>query len=172
VGKLDPLDDAGRLLEDFSVHLFHDSALLNARLGSLSSFGYRVTELDAAGWGNRLHMLDALSAAFDFPSYFGRNFDALNDCLRDVAYYEYGAEPGSSRTVLAIKSFDRFVLLDRPSAHALLDIWAVNSRRGLIKGHRMLLLLQSDDPELALDPVGATPVAWNLKEWPRAGRGL
>lgn len=28
--------------------------------------------------------LDALGAALDFPDYYGRNLDALEDCLRDV----------------------------------------------------------------------------------------
>ena len=29
-------------------------------------------------------MLDALAAALDFPAYFGRNLDALNDLVNDL----------------------------------------------------------------------------------------
>jgi len=33
---------------------------------------------------------DELSAQLNFPSYFGRNFNALNDCLGDLPFEEYG----------------------------------------------------------------------------------
>jgi RNAse (barnase) inhibitor barstar len=31
-------------------------------------------------------LFDALSSGLSFPEYFGRNFDALEECLRDLAW--------------------------------------------------------------------------------------
>lgn len=44
------------------------------------SFGY------VDGWlaQTKTEFLDAIARALNFPAYYGRNFDALVDCLRDV----------------------------------------------------------------------------------------
>ena len=54
----------------------------------------------------------------------------------------------------------------------MIDIFAANSRLAMLVGHRMVCLLQTDDPRLKLPPVGATPVVWNGKEWLEKNRGL
>ena len=35
-------------------------------------------------------LLDAIAAAFDFPDYFGANWDALEECLRDMSWAPAG----------------------------------------------------------------------------------
>ena len=35
----------------------------------------------------------------------------------------------------------------------------------MLTGHRMLALVQTDDPELRFEPVGAMPVLWNDAEF-------
>lgn len=40
--------------------------------------------LDASRLTNREEMSDYMKQVFDFPEYFGRNLDALRDCLEDV----------------------------------------------------------------------------------------
>ena len=49
-------------------------------------------------------MLDAVAAAFKFPSYFGRNWDALLDCLRSLP--EFNAARGY---VLVIRNSSAFL---------------------------------------------------------------
>ncbi|MDQ1343895.1 MAG: Barstar protein [Patescibacteria group bacterium] len=41
--------------------------------------------LDAARFSDADAFYDEASSAFGFPDYFGRNLDALADCLSDVA---------------------------------------------------------------------------------------
>ena len=53
-------------------------------------------ELVAAGWGirivdgavmaDRAALFDAFATACDFPEWFGRNWDAFADCLRDLSW--------------------------------------------------------------------------------------
>lgn len=40
-------------------------------------------ELSAHGWEDQGRVMDDLARAFSFPDYFGRNWDAVSDCLSD-----------------------------------------------------------------------------------------
>jgi len=45
---------------------------------------YFTAYVDGALIRDKAGLLDALAAAFKFPSYFGKNWDALLDCLRSL----------------------------------------------------------------------------------------
>src|SRR6266705_621943 len=49
-----------------------------------------------------------LAKSLQFPDYYGRNLDALNDCLRDVAFYAYGARGDAAGTALVLSHFNVF----------------------------------------------------------------
>lgn len=51
-------------------------------LGALRKAGWAAAEM--APEPNRLAVLTALGEALQFPSYYGRNLDALADCLTDI----------------------------------------------------------------------------------------
>ena len=162
------------LLRGGAVHLYWQMSVLDEAVGWLRDHGYQIVELDAQGWMIEVDMNEDLADAFGFralyPNYRGRSLDALNDFLGDVAMYDYGARPDATGTVLVLLHFDAFAHRQQRAAWALLDIWANAARTGMLVGHRMLCLLQSDDPEIGFDPVGATPVMWRLTESPRARR--
>jgi RNAse (barnase) inhibitor barstar len=46
--------------------------------------GYTVVSLDASGWAADENLHRDIAAALDFPDYYRRNLDALNDCMGDV----------------------------------------------------------------------------------------
>jgi len=52
----------------------------------VSRFGWRTYVLDGRRIGSKLELLDACQVAFDFPEWFGRNWDALADSLRDLSW--------------------------------------------------------------------------------------
>ena len=99
------------------------------------------------------HSSAAVGTTLDFPDYHGKRLDALNDCLRDVATFDYGSDPDSSGTVVAFRHYDRIVSMDAKRAEAVLDIFTNRARDGLLIGHRLIVLVQSDDPDLSFGPL-------------------
>jgi len=47
-------------------------------------------DIDVAGASSPEGLFDAISGAMDFPEYFGRNWDALNECFSDYFIVEDG----------------------------------------------------------------------------------
>ena len=58
--------------------------------------------LDGKAIQTRAEMFTALAAAFQFPDYFGRNWDAVYDCLTDLSWLS------AAGFVLVLDGSDRF----------------------------------------------------------------
>ncbi|MFD7713267.1 barstar family protein [Streptomyces sp. NPDC059786] len=68
------------------------SAPLGEALRAVDAAGWRVTVLDLTGVTDRAGLMDRCVSALGLPDWFGRNWDALADCLGDP---EWGpADPG------------------------------------------------------------------------------
>jgi len=80
----------------------------------------RVATLDASRVQGDADLLDRLGAAFDAPPYFGRNWDALDEALRDLDWL--GAPPPGGHVLLV----DRAAALwatHGPAAGRLVEAW-------------------------------------------------
>ena len=154
-----------RLLQNSPVTLYFKREVLDGDLSWFRSEGYRVLSLRAGACASLEALLIALGELLSFPDYFGRNLNAFDDCLSEVEV------PDAGGLVLVLDEFAPFVASFRDEAQTVLDICAIQSRRFLMTGQRFLVLVQSDDPALALEPVGASPVLWNPREWLNASRG-
>src|SRR3972149_1397735 len=51
-----------------------------------AEMGFKVFELGGEKLQSKEALLDGLAAAMAFPGYFGRNWDALLDCMRDLSW--------------------------------------------------------------------------------------
>lgn len=51
---------------------------------SVGEHGYRQVHVDLANAGSKSQLLEALKTGMELPDYFGRNWDALEECLRDL----------------------------------------------------------------------------------------
>jgi hypothetical protein len=60
-----------------------DDPWVNAEVGTLQKQGGRVVRLDGRELRNPASLFAAFARELGFPSYFGRNWDALADCLHD-----------------------------------------------------------------------------------------
>ena len=152
--------------------MFWRSSLLDETVGWLRSHAYDVVEFDAGSWASDTDMYDVVALGLNFPDYFGRNLDALNDCISDVASGDYGWRPDSTGLVIVLRAFDAFATVEPRTAQIMLDIFADQARRAILIGNRIICLVQSNDPELTFDPVGAMPVMWNDAEWLNSQRGV
>ena len=63
--------------------------------------------------------LDMIAAQFMFPSHFGKNFDALYDCMTDPLH-KSGPQPGF---IVVLEQIPANVKFDKESREQLLDIF-------------------------------------------------
>ena len=154
------------LLQNTAVTLYFSRTILDADVTWLAEHRYRVRTLRAGDCDSADALLIALADLLAFPPHFGRNLDAFNDCLSDVEVPEDGG------LALVLHDFHLCVQKFRPAAQAILDVCATNARRFLLTGQRFIVLVQSSDPRIAVEPVGATPVMWNPQEWLNSKRGI
>jgi RNAse (barnase) inhibitor barstar len=101
-----------------------------------------------------------------FPDYYGRNLAAWIDCLSDLEV------PQTGGVVLQFKHYDAFAQSHSQLAQTILDSIESTSRRFLLTGQRLLALVQSDDPRIRFERVGAMAVTWNPREWLDTDRGV
>lgn len=163
-------DQAYHLIKNSAVSLYWRPALFEGTLDWLADHGYQLVLLDALRWRTEGDFHDAIASALEFPGHYGRNLDAFADCMRDVGAYRYGAIREATGTILALRHYDSFAVCAPYPGQAILDIFATEARAAMLFGHRMLCLLQSDDPRVYFEDVGSTPVAWNPYEWLESSR--
>lgn len=97
---------------------------------------YKVFLFDAEKWTTIDVMYSDMQEVFGFPAYFGRNLDALVDCLRDL-------DP--KHTLISIKNYDAWVKTNRIIAQTILDIFAAHSYETLIHGRRFIVNIHTNE---------------------------
>lgn len=152
-------DVAYRLMAESFVRMFWRPALLDQTVGWLVEHGYQVERMDASSWSKEDDFHRAAAETFGFSSYYGRNLDAFND------FFGEGIASDTAGFVLVFSAYDTFTTHCPHAAYSILDVVALHARRAALRGSRMLCLVQSNDPALYFDSVGATPVLWNGDEW-------
>ena len=155
-----------KLLQNGFVTLYFNPQFLAEDVAVLKSLGYLTVEFDSSIWNSTEDFYDAFADALKFPDYFGRNLDALSDCLIDVKI------PCNGGLVIACSKFDSFQARFPDFAWEVLDIISEKARRHLLFGKRLICLLQSNNPKISFEIVGAQPVIWNYRENLNKNRGL
>lgn len=153
-----------RLLERGAVALYHRSSILASDLGWFRQQRYTIHELDAAAWGTPEAFHGDVQRVLGFPAYYARNFASWIDCLAEIQV------PDESGTALVFRRYDCFTKAQPQLAQTVLDSIESTSRRFLLTGRRLIALVQSDDPRIRFERVGAMPVTWNPREWLDADR--
>jgi hypothetical protein len=160
------------ILRDGGVSLYHKRTYLDEDIAWLTSRRYLIYPIDCASWVSSAAMHDSLKQVLEFPDYYGRNFDALNDCLRDIDV------PLDGGAAVLLDRFDLYAhalgtpTSERHDAKVLLGIFARASREALLSGRRFITLVQSDDPRMHFEGLAPVHAQWNWREWLMKNRGL
>jgi hypothetical protein len=154
------------LFQTGGVVLYHKQQVLAEHAAWLVRERYQLRELDAYGWKDARGFHEDVKRVFQFPSHYTSNLASLVDALGELEL-----PPGGAMAV-QMRRYDRFVKVDSHLAWSVLDALESTSRRLLLTGRRMLTLVQSDDPRIKFERVGAMPVNWNPREWLDSDRGL
>lgn len=96
-----------QLVADGFVTMFWADHVLEGTLKWLSVNGYQILTLQAGAWRQRADLHRDVAEGLHFPDYYGRNLDALNDCLRDVAVGDYGLDASATGFVLVLAGSTR-----------------------------------------------------------------
>jgi RNAse (barnase) inhibitor barstar len=122
--------------------------------------------VSAAVWKSAAEFHADAKREFVFPDYYSANLASWIDCLAELPI------PHEGGVVMQFRHFDAFARSDPQFAHTLLDSIESASRRFLLLNQRLLALVQSDDPRIRFERIGAVPVNWNPREWLDSDRGL
>ena len=173
----DEADDQRRdwiILRDGGVALYWRPEVLKKDVDWLEEHGYSIVEFDAAKWNSEEQMHDSLRSALSFPYYYGKNLDALDECMWDDFVV-----PDSGGAVLVFHHYDQFAKIgerrgsdQRNLAQVVLNILARAIRYHMLFGRRLLILVQSDDPNVRFDDLAGVSAGWNPREWLNKNRGV
>jgi len=83
------------------------------RLGQHFLYAY------CANASTKTQVLTTIAQSFHFPKYFGKNFDALSDCLTDLTH-KAGAQPGF---VVVLEQLPYTPKFDKEVREKLLDVF-------------------------------------------------
>jgi RNAse (barnase) inhibitor barstar len=170
VWRADNTDPGFNLVQNGFVTKFRSRRVLDDAIWTFQAAGYRIVRLDAGLWTDENAMHKSISTALHFPAYYGRNLNALADCLGDVAEIDYGWAETETGLLVVMDNFDHFNSALPEVAVAVLEILSQAALRGALLGNRILCLLRSDDPWLDLGHIGGYSPEWNPREWRDADR--
>lgn len=165
------------ILRDGGIALYWRSDILADDLKWFEAKKYVVHSFDTADWDSDEPMHEELKRALNFPEWYGKNPNALNDCIQNDLVI-----PESGGLALVFRHYDQFVRATHfasqtgdtreSDAEVALDILARAIRYHSLLGRRLLVLVQSDDPQLRFSLLGGISANWNWREWPNKNLGL
>lgn len=161
-----------QILRDGGIHFYRRSEYLIEDTKWLANHDYDLFEFGCQSWTSQDDMFSDFARVLRLPDYFGRNFDALNECIADLPITE------NRGAAIVLARFDAYAggAGSAPTqrmmneAETVLDIIASASRFHLLNGNRLVALVQTDDPELRFGVLGGNTPVWNRREWLNASR--
>lgn len=130
-----------QILQNGSISLCLDQDIFLKICAWFRNQGYFIYDFDCSLWKTELDFHKSVSQTFKFPEYYGENLDALNDCLIDIEI------PLTSGALIAFKHYDIFAKHNAQFSNDVLDILANQTRRFLLFGQRLIILLQVNKSE-------------------------
>lgn len=126
------------------IHRWHSAADVADVRHTLERAGWGFAYVDGwTGADSKAAFLAAVGEALAFPDYYGQNFDALADCLRDIG-------SGVAGVVLLWDGWATLARSEERSFGIALDVLASRARAD--SGARFSVLLRGEGPDLPRIP--------------------
>jgi RNAse (barnase) inhibitor barstar len=113
---------------------------------AVSEAGWHGVVLAGRGVVDKQSLLTAVAGAFNFPSYFGHNWDALDEMLADLSWL-----PAAGYVVI-LEDFDSLAHLDSATWQTFVEIWQDTTAVWWADGVPMFVLVR-DHVGLSLPPL-------------------
>jgi len=155
-----------KILREGSICLYFQNSVLEESISWFERNGYELDEFETSKWETEELMHEDFAATLSFPDYYGKNLDALNDCMSDVEI------PFDSGRVMVFRGYDTFNSRFSDTAQTFLEIFDEASRSRMVFGERLVGLVQSNDPMIRFDQTGRYSARWNEREWLNSDRGV
>jgi len=147
------------------IALYCSDDILEGDIEKLAAEAFDVRRVDASRWAVASDAHDDLKRVLQLPSYYGRNLDALNDCMQDLII------PDAGGMAIVLAQYDDFARRDARVARGILDVIARGARFLQVFGKTLVALVHTKDPDLDFRELGAVTAAWNRREHVGADRG-
>ncbi|MCC9071335.1 barstar family protein [Flavobacterium sp. F-65] len=129
---------------------YNDYSVLGNDTEWLHSEGYKIITFDCSEWVNNEMLHNSLHSKFDFPVYYGHNWDALQECLNEIEIQDNGL----------VVVFDSLDTINIKNAHMLIDIFVSSAQRHLIFSQRLLILIKVESRNFRLNDFGGFYFRW------------
>jgi hypothetical protein len=113
-------------------------------LDALRGAGFDLVRIDLAPVSEKEQLLERLAAELAFPQWFGRNWDALEDCLTDLSWR------AGDRHVLLIEGFETLRARRPDEFGVLVDILASSAQYWSERGRPFFAVFLDGENTLAL----------------------
>ena len=156
------------LFQNGGVVLFRGADMLDGAIGRLQSSGYRVHVIDCQIHKEEEATLKAIVDSLKIPRYANMSLDGFNDFISQIEFDDV------TGVIIILVGFHYLHAACPKRAFYVLDILADNHRNHLLMGHRLLTLVQTDDPRMdeKIGVIGGYKPMWNSGEWFNRDRGL
>lgn len=163
--ETDRLDYA--ILSRGGVCLYFQHDVLAEDIAWLAVERYEIVQFDEDGMLAPEFFHDEARAKLRFPTDYGRNLPAFFEQITTLEIPE-----GVGGLAIVLVGIDPLVDKDAGFVHGILDALSQASQRYILTGRRLVTLVQTEEPDLELPPIGTRPIGWNPKENQPWARGL
>lgn len=106
-----------KILRDFTrAGVYHAQLDAAEIVAPAKTLGFQIVKLDLAKARGKGGLIDEFAKTLKFPRHFGRNWDALNDCLSDLSWLD-----GKGWALILLRA-DSFAETNEEAFHTALDV--------------------------------------------------
>jgi hypothetical protein len=133
-----PLSDPLGLDLPPGVHRLRSRSATSALRQRLERSGWATAAVDLVTAPDKASILEAIAHGLVFPTWVGRNWDALDDALRDLSWWP----AGDRGRVIVIRGAGRMATSMPRDRMTLHDVLATATRRWAATGTPLVILLR------------------------------